>query len=141
MIDFNNFTPYSSLIGGLIIGFSVILYLYTTGKLAGVSGIFANAITSSNNRFTNFLFLLGLVIGPAIYLLIKDANFEITRSITLIAIGGFLVGFGTSLGRGCTSGHGVCGISRLSFRSIIATLLFVIIAMITVFLLQKIGVH
>ena len=141
MIDFNNFTPYSSLIGGLIIGFSVILYLYTTGKLAGVSGIFANAITSSNNRFTNFLFLLGLVIGPAIYLLIKDANFEITRSITLITIGGFLVGFGTSLGRGCTSGHGVCGISRLSFRSIIATLLFVIIAMITVFLLQKIGVH
>ena len=141
MIDLNNFTPFSSLIGGLIIGFSVILYLYTTGKLAGISGIFANTITNSKNRFANFLFLLGLIIGPSIYLLINDANFEITRSIPLIVIGGFLVGFGTKLGRGCTSGHGVCGISRLSVRSIVATMLFVMIAMITVFILQKIGIH
>ena len=122
MIDLNNFTPLSSLIGGLIIGFSVILYLYTTGKLAGISGIFANTITNSNNRFANILFLLGLIIGPSIYLLINNANFEITKSIPLIIVGGFLVGFGTKLGSGCTSGHGVCGISRLSVRSIVATL-------------------
>ena len=141
MIDLNNFTPFSSLIGGLIIGFSVILYLYTTGKLAGISGIFANTITNSNNRFANILFLLGLIIGPSIYLLINNANFEITKSIPLIIVGGFLVGFGTKLGSGCTSGHGVCGISRLSVRSIVATLLFVIIAMITVFVLQKLGIH
>ena len=141
MIDLNNFTPISSLIGGLIIGFSVILYLYTTGKLAGISGIFANTITNSKNRFANILFLLGLIIGPSIYLLINNAIFEISRSIPLIVIGGFLVGFGTKLGSGCTSGHGVCGISRLSVRSIVATLLFVIIAMITVFILQKIGIH
>ena len=141
MIDLNNFTPFSSLIGGLIIGFSVILYLYTAGKLAGISGIFANTITNSNNRFANILFLLGLIIGPSIYLLINNANFEITKSIPLIIVGGFLVGFGTKLGSGCTSGHGVCGISRLSVRSIVATLLFVIIAMITVFVLQKIGIH
>ena len=111
------------------------------GKLAGISGIFANTITNSNNRFANILFLLGLIIGPSIYLLINNANFEITKSIPLIIIGGFLVGFGTKLGSGCTSGHGVCGISRLSVRSIVATLLFVIIAMITVFVLQKIGIH
>ena len=141
MIDLNNFTPFSSLIGGLIIGFSVILYLYTTGKLAGISGIFANTITNSNNRFANFLFLLGLIIGPSIYLLINNANFEITKSIPLIIVGGFLVGFGTKLGSGCTSGHGVCGISRLSVRSIVATFIFVMIAMITVFILQKIGIH
>ena len=141
MIDLNNFTPFSSLIGGLIIGFSVILYLYTTGKLAGISGIFANTITNSNNRFAKILFLLGLIIGPSIYLLINKVNFEITKSIPLIIVGGFLVGFGTKLGSGCTSGHGVCGISRLSVRSIVATLLFVIIAMITVFVLQKIGIH
>ena len=89
MIDLNNFTPFSSLIGGLIIGFSIILYLYTTGKLAGISGIFDNAITNSNNRFANILFLLGLIIGPSIYLLINNVNFEITKSIPLIIVGGF----------------------------------------------------
>jgi len=141
MINLNNFTPFSSLIGGLIIGFSVILYLYTNGKLAGISGIFADTLTKKNNRFSNILFLLGLIIGPSIYLLVNDANFEITSSIPLIIIGGFFVGFGTRLGGGCTSGHGVCGISRLSIRSIVATLIFVILAMITVFLLQKIGLH
>ena len=80
MIDLNNFTPFSSLIGGLIIGFSVILYLYTTGKLAGISGIFDNAITNSNNRFANILFLLGLIIGPSIYLLI---NAELGKYVSL----------------------------------------------------------
>ena len=80
MIDLNNFTPFSSLIGGLIIGFSIILYLYTTGKLAGISGIFDNAITNSNNRFANILFLLGLIIGPSIYLLI---NAELGKYVSL----------------------------------------------------------
>ena len=106
-----NFTPLSSLTGGIIIGFAVVLFFYTTGRLAGISGIFANALTRKLNRSSNLLFLLGLVIGPIGYLYLTKAtiNFEITNSYILIIIAGFLVGLGTRMGGGCTSGHGICG--------------------------------
>lgn len=140
-----NFTPVSALIGGVIIGLSVVLYFYSTGRLAGISGIFENAISNSSKRTSNVLFLVGLVVGPMlIYYLIlpnKPIAFEITSSYLLIVIGGFLVGFGTRLGGGCTSGHGICGIGRLSVNSMIATAIFVATGIITVFILQQLGIY
>ena len=141
----HNFTPVSALIGGVIIGLSVALYFYSTGRLAVVSGIFENTVTKSSKRVSNLLFLIGLVVGPvAIYYLIlpnKPIAFEITNSYLLIISGGFLVGFGTRLGGGCTSGHGICGIGRLSVNSMIATAIFVLTGMITVFILQQLGIY
>ena len=138
-----NFTPISALTGGLIIGCAVVLFFYTTGRLAGISGIFANAFTSKENRSSNLLFLLGLVIGPLGYLYFTKIpiNFEITNSYILIIIAGFLVGLGTRMGGGCTSGHGICGISRFSLRSIIATIIFIISGVITVLILQQFGFY
>ena len=138
-----NFTPLSALTGGIIIGFAVVLFFYTTGRLAGISGIFANALTRKLNRSSNLLFLLGLVIGPIGYLYLTKAtiNFEITNSYILIIIAGFLVGLGTRMGGGCTSGHGICGISRISVRSIIATITFIFTGMLTVFILQQFGIY
>lgn len=139
----HNFTPFTSLIGGIIIGISVILYFYTTGRLAGISGIFANVITSSKNRLSNLLFLLGLIIGPFFYYRITNfkINFEIEKSFILIILAGILVGLGTRMSSGCTSGHGICGISRFSFRSIFATIIFILAGIITVFILQQFGLY
>ena len=141
----HNFTPVSALIGGVIIGLSVVFYFYSTGRLAGISGIFENAITSTSQKASNLLFLIGLVVGPVIiyYLIMpnKPISFEITNSYLLIIPGGFLVGFGTRLGGGCTSGHGICGIGRLSVNSMIATSIFVATGVITVFILQQLGIY
>ena len=135
----DNFTPVSALIGGLIIGLSVVLYFYTTGRLAGISGIFENAISNTSKRLSNILFLIGLVIGPMIIYYIISPNeqiaFKITNSYSLIISGGFLVGFGTRLGGGCTSGHGICGIGRFSLRSIVATATFILTGIATVLLI------
>ena len=138
MIDVVNFTPYSSLIGGLIIGFAVVLFFITTGRLAGISGIVSSTLEKNENKFSNLLFIIGLVIGPLVIIFFSknDLVFKMTSSISLIIVGGLLVGLGTKIGRGCTSGHGICGISRFSTRSILATIIFMIFAMITVFFLQ-----
>jgi len=138
-----NFTPILSLFGGLIIGSSVVLYFYTTGRLAGISGIFANGLTVKKNKSSNLLFLLGLIVGPSIYLLIsnQEITFSVTNSFFLIIGAGFFVGLGTRMSSGCTSGHGICGISRFSTRSIIATISFVITGVITVFVLQQFGFY
>ena len=138
MIDVINFTPYSSLIGGLIIGVAVVLFFITTGRLAGISGIISSTLEKNENKFSNILFIIGLVLGPLVFIFFSknDVVFKMTSSIPLIIIGGLLVGAGTKIGRGCTSGHGICGISRFSMRSILATIIFMILAMITVFFLQ-----
>ena len=140
-IDTLNFTPFAAFSGGLLIGFAVILFFVTTGRLAGVSGIVNSALTNTKNWQSNFLFLIGLVLGPIVYAFIlnKDIPFSVTSSQPLIIVGGILVGLGTKIGSGCTSGHGICGISRFSFRSILATLIFMIVAMITVFGLKWLG--
>ena len=139
----HNFTPQNSFIGGLIIGFAVLLFFYTTGRLAGISGIFANAFISKDNKTSNWLFLIGLILGK---LLITNTStskidFIVTDSVILISIAGFLVGLGTRIGGGCTSGHGICGISRFSIRSILGTLIFIITAVLTVFILQQYGFY
>jgi len=131
-----NFTPIEAFLGGLIIGFSVVLFYIANGRIAGISGIVDNSIFSNVNRFDNILFVIGLVIGPMLYKIIinPEINFNISNSIPLLIAAGFLVGVGTKIGSGCTSGHGICGISRFSKRSIVATLIFMISAILTVFI-------
>ena len=138
MIDVVNFNPYSSLIGGLIIGFAVVLFFITTGRLAGISGIVSSTLEKNENKFSNLLFIFGLVLGPLVFIFFSknDVVFKMTSSMPLIIAGGLLVGLGTKIGRGCTSGHGICGISRFSTRSIFATIIFMIFSMITVYFLQ-----
>ena len=129
-----NFTPQSAFLGGIIIGLAVILFFVGNGRLAGVSGIVNEALVSRKNKTDNLLFIVGLIIGPIFYAFFTKNNipFLITSSLPIIIIAGFLVGIGTKIGRGCTSGHGICGISLLSPRSIIATIIFMITAIITV---------
>ena len=129
-----NFTPLSAFIGGIIIGLAVILFFVGNGRLAGVSGIVNDTLISKQNRTDNFLFIIGLVLGPIFYAFFTKNNipFLITSSLPIIIIAGFLVGIGTKVGRGCTSGHGICGISLLSLRSIVATIIFMITAIVTV---------
>ena len=129
-----NFTPQSAFVGGIIIGFAVIIFFIGNGRLAGVSGIVNATLVSKKNRTDNFLFIVGLVLGSIFYALFTkiDIPFLITSSLPIIIIAGFLVGIGTKIGRGCTSGHGICGISLLSLRSITATIIFMITAITTV---------
>jgi len=129
-----NFTPQSAFVGGVIIGFAVIIFFIGNGRLAGVSGIVNATLVSKQNRTDNFLFIVGLILGPIFYVFFTkvDIPFLITSSLPTIITAGFLVGIGTKVGRGCTSGHGICGISILSARSIIATIIFMITAIITV---------
>ena len=129
-----NFTPASALTGGLLIGLSVILFFVLNGRMTGISGIASNFLISKDNRIENLLFLVGLVLGPSIYTFIsgQEINISITNSLFLLIGGGALVGFGTRLSSGCTSGHGISGISRFSLRSIIATMTFMIVGILTV---------
>ena len=129
-----NFTPGSALIGGLLIGTSVILFFILNGRMTGISGIASNFLISKDNRIENLLFLIGLILGPLVYTLFsgQEINISITNSLFLLIIGGVLVGFGTRLSSGCTSGHGISGISRFSLRSIIATITFMLVGILTV---------
>ena len=129
-----NFTPLSALTGGLLIGVSVALFFILNGRMIGISGIASNLLVSKDNRIDNFLFLVGLILGPLIYNLIsgKEINISISNSLFLLIIAGALVGFGTRLSNGCTSGHGISGISRFSLRSIIATITFMLVGILTV---------
>ena len=129
-----NFTPVTALTGGLLIGLSVALFFILKGRMIGISGIASNFLISKDNRIDNFLFLVGLILGPLIYNLIsgKEINISISDSLILLIAAGAMVGFGTRLSSGCTSGHGISGISRFSLRSIIATITFMIVGMLTV---------
>tara|TARA_B100000965_G_scaffold273416_1_gene231440 strand:+ start:540 stop:956 length:417 start_codon:yes stop_codon:yes gene_type:complete len=128
-----NFTPYSALTGGVLIGFAAFIFFIFNGRLSGVSSILSDSIFSKINRIDNLLFLSGLIIGPILFSL-QGNKIEsvLTNSLPLIIIGGLLVGIGTKIGKGCTSGHGVCGVSRFSMRSITATISFILTGVITV---------
>jgi len=129
-----NFTPYSALIGGIIIGLAVVIFFLFNGRLVGISGIAANALNQKERRIDNILFLVGLIIGPILYSLIsnKEINISISNSLPLLIIAGLLVGIGTRISGGCTSGHGISGIGRFSLRSIIATITFMVVGILTV---------
>lgn len=131
-----NFTPYSALTGGIIIGFAVAIFFYFNGRLVGISGIASNALTEERNKIDNILFLIGLIIGPIIYTLFnqEQISISISNSYLLLIFAGLLVGIGTRVSGGCTSGHGISGIGRFSVRSIVATITFMIVGIITVYL-------
>ena len=129
-----NFTPYSAFIGGIIIGLAVVIFFLFNGRLVGISGIAANALNKKERRIDNILFLVGLIIGPILYVLIsnKEINISISNSLPLLIVAGLLVGIGTRISGGCTSGHGISGIGRFSLRSIIATITFMVVGILTV---------
>lgn len=131
-----NFTPISAFTGGVIIGLAVVVFFLLNGRLVGISGIASNALTETNKRFDNFLFLIGLIIGPILYTLFtkQQINVTISNSYILLIVAGLLVGLGTRISGGCTSGHGISGIGRFSLRSIIATITFMIVGIITVYI-------
>ena len=127
------FEPLAGLGGGLLIGTSVVLLLYTLGRIAGISGIAAGAITQNGiERYWRLAFLAGIVLSAVLYMVfVGDLQIQTQMSSTWLVVAGLLVGFGTRLGSGCTSGHGVAGLSRLSPRSIVATLTFMAAAIVT----------
>ena len=131
-----NFTPVTALTGGLLIGLSVALFFILNGRMIGVSGMASNFLISKENRIENLFFLVGLILGPSIYTFFLGQEIQITisNSLFLLVGGGVLVGFGTRLSSGCASGHGISGISRFSLRSIIATITFMIVGILTVFI-------
>ncbi|NRF25204.1 YeeE/YedE family protein [Vibrio coralliilyticus] len=129
--------PWLSLIGGVLLGLSATMLLMINGKVAGISGILNGVLSPKrNDLFWRLLFLIGMVAGGALGVIVIGVEIPSTESIptfTLIMTG-LLVGFGTRLGNGCTSGHGICGVGRLSFRSIVATAIFMVVAALTVYI-------
>jgi hypothetical protein len=135
------FTPLSSLIGGMLIGLSAVILLITNGRIAGISGIISRLLPPSIHKPDfpqGLLFLTGLILSIPLWYFINGSmpvQF-ISENYLILSIAGLLVGFGAVLGNGCTSGHGVCGISRLSTRSITATGTFMMTSFLTVLLLR-----
>lgn len=132
------FNPITALLGGILIGLSATLLLMGNGRIAGISGMVNGAITFKPAEAWRWLFLLGMVIGGGLYEYVFAPQPTPVSSFTPLAmiIGGFLVGFGTRMGNGCTSGHGVCGLGRLSWRSLVAVLTFLSSGFITVFVVR-----
>jgi len=135
-------SPFVALAGGLLIGTAAALLLLLSGRIAGVSGMAAAAtrIASSGTPWPQAAaFVVGLPIGAAaIAAFVRDPDVEVTSSVPLLIAAGLLVGFGTRLGNGCTSGHGVCGMARLSPRSIAATATFMIAGFVTVYVVRHV---
>ena len=135
-----NFTPVSALIGGALIGIASTLLLALNGRIAGISGILAGLLPPAKGDATwRLLFLAGLVIGAFAYATVSgSAPLLIEASVPMLVAGGLITGFGARLGGGCTSGHGVCGLGRLSARSLMATLVFMAATGVTVFVIRHI---
>ncbi|ENX20880.1 MULTISPECIES: YeeE/YedE family protein [Acinetobacter] len=126
-------------IGGLMLGLSVVGYLYVNGRIAGISGLVGQVLNPKTVFKTPAIwFLSGLIITPFIYGLFVQPEIELNASPLMMIVAGLLVGFGTRLGSGCTSGHGICGISRLSKRSIIATMTFMFAGFVAVYIIRHI---
>ncbi len=133
-IDWQAFTPIS-LVGGLMLGVATVILLLGIGRIAGISGIFSSLLKPKRVEMWQILFILGLVISPVLYTLARPLpNVEISTSLPLLIAAGLLVGFGTRLGSGCTSGHGICGNARLSPRSLAATVTFMLLGIVTVYI-------
>jgi uncharacterized protein len=132
-----SFDPVSALIGGALIGFAAVLLMLLNGRIAGVSGILGEALTS-DDRGWRLAFLIGLIAAPLLLGVVRQPipTPWMPSSFAIVIAAGLLVGFGTRLGGGCTSGHGVCGMARLSPRSITATLVFMATAMVVVAIMR-----
>lgn len=130
-----NFTPVSAAIGGVLIGLSAVLLMLLTGRIAGISGIFSGLLNlRGEDKGWRIAFIAGLILAPIIagWIGYGMAPPKLPANWVIITTAGLLVGFSTRLGGGCTSGHGICGIGRLSTRSIAATIVFMVTAVITV---------
>ena len=122
-----------------MLGLSVVGYLYVNGRIAGISGLIGQVLNSKTVFKTPAIwFLSGLILTPFIYGLFVQPEIELNASPLMMIVAGLLVGFGTRLGSGCTSGHGICGISRLSKRSIVATMTFMFAGFVAVYLIRHI---
>lgn len=140
MLPATEFTPLLSALGGALIGLSAVLLMALNGRIAGISGILGQVLARRDPGAERLLFLAGLVLGPLVVALLTGGIPQhLPTSDLLLAAAGLLVGFGSALGQGCTSGHGVCGLARLSPRSLVATLVFMAVAALTVFLMRHVG--
>lgn len=132
-----SFTPVSATIGGMLIGLAAVALMAFNGRILGLSGILAQGLLSGRNALSKpgwqLWFIAGVLLGPLLVWLLGGQRpaFDLQASVPLILLGGLLVGFGVRLGSGCTSGHGICGLSRLSRRSAVAVLCFMASAVIT----------
>ncbi|CNB97360.1 YeeE/YedE family protein [Yersinia intermedia] len=136
-INLVQFTPFLSFFGGILIGSAAWILILFCGRIAGISGIIGGVLSpATSDRGWRLAFLIGLIVSPLLYGLIHPLPaIEVSASWPILVIAGLLVGMGTRYGSGCTSGHGVCGLSRLSPRSLVATLTFMGVAFITVWLM------
>jgi uncharacterized membrane protein YedE/YeeE len=142
-IDWLHFTPWASLAGGILIGLATALLLLANGRVAGISGILGGllrpAVATSGDIAWRVTFILGLFVAPLAWLTLGAMPpAQIDHSPALLTVGGLLVGIGTRFGNGCTSGHGVCGIARLSPRSLLATACFLAAGFVTVFVVRHV---
>ncbi|OZB13565.1 MAG: YeeE/YedE [Marinobacter sp. 34-60-7] len=137
-IAWNNFTPFSALIGGILIGLAAASFVLLNGRIAGISGILGGLlIPTQGDRAWRIAFLAGLIGAPLLWLLAADLPaITINAGYPALIAAGLLVGIGTRYGSGCTSGHGVCGLSRLSPRSLVATLCFMGAGFVTVYIIR-----
>jgi uncharacterized membrane protein YedE/YeeE len=142
-IDWLHFTPWASFTGGILIGLATALLLLANGRVAGVSGILGGLLRPARGDVAwRIAFVLGLFVAPIVWLAMRAMPpAQIDHSPALLAIGGLLVGIGTRFGSGCTSGHGVCGIARLSPRSLLATACFMAAGFVTVFVVRHVLGH
>lgn len=134
------FDPVTAAAGGALIGLAAVLLMLLNGRIAGVSGIVEGVLApAKDSAGWKFAFIGGLILAPLVYALIAGMPENVyPHSTALVLAGGLLVGFGTRLGGGCTSGHGVCGLARLSKRSLVATVTFMSVAIVTVFILHRV---
>lgn len=139
-IDWNNFTPWASLAGGVIIGIAAAMFALLNGRIAGISGVLGGLLKPVKGDVSwRLAFVLGLVFAPAVYLLFGALPApQIDAGWGALVLAGLLVGVGTRYGSGCTSGHGVCGLSRMSPRSLAATLAFMAAGFVTVFVVRHV---
>ncbi|MCE9639975.1 MAG: YeeE/YedE family protein [Betaproteobacteria bacterium] len=138
MIDIEHFTPWSSLAGGLLIGVAAAMFLLFNGRVAGISGILGGLLRpAAGDIGWRIAFVAGLLGAPVVYgLAARLPQVHVDASVTTLVVAGLLVGAGTRYGSGCTSGHGVCGLSRLSPRSMVATASFMLAGFVTVFIMR-----
>lgn len=139
-IDWIHFTPWTALAGGLVIGLAASAFVLLNGRIAGISGILGGLLRPARGDVAwRVAFLLGLFVAPLAWLTMRAMPpAQIDHSPALLAAGGLLVGIGTRFGSGCTSGHGVCGIARLSPRSLLATGCFIVAGFVTVFVMRHV---
>lgn len=140
-IDLSHFTPYASLAGGILIGIAAAILILFNGRIAGVSGILGQALNGGivRDNLWRIAFVMGIIAAPALWQIwVGEIEISIETNALWLMIAGLFVGVGTSHGSGCTSGHGICGLSRFSMRSVIATLSFMLTGMMTVYIMRHI---